>query len=80
MVAEQFTDLQKAVGPEITKTDLVPAFQVHLFYIYYACVWFTVSENRLKTDLIIFANIFNQVQRNIFLLLSKLTKKLQIPG
>jgi hypothetical protein len=28
MVAEQFTDLQKAVGPEITKTDLVPAFQV----------------------------------------------------
>lgn len=28
MVAEKFTDLQKAVGPEITKTDLVPAFQV----------------------------------------------------
>lgn len=28
MVAEQFTELQKAVGPEITKTDLVPAFQV----------------------------------------------------
>lgn len=27
MVAEKFTDLQKAVGPEITKTDLVPAFQ-----------------------------------------------------
>lgn len=28
MVAEKFTELQKAVGPEITKTDLVPAFQV----------------------------------------------------
>ena len=29
MVADKFTDLQKAVGPEITKTDLVPAFQVN---------------------------------------------------
>ena len=28
MVADKFTDLQKAVGPEITKADLVPAFQV----------------------------------------------------
>lgn len=28
MVADKFTDLQKALGPEITKTDLVPAFQV----------------------------------------------------
>ena len=28
MVAEKFTDLQKAVGQEITRTDLVPAFQV----------------------------------------------------
>ena len=28
MVADKFTDLQKAVGPEITKTDLVPAFPV----------------------------------------------------
>lgn len=27
-VAEKFTALQKAVGPEITKTDLVQAFQV----------------------------------------------------
>lgn len=27
MVADKFTDLQKAVGPEITRTDLVPAFQ-----------------------------------------------------
>lgn len=27
MVADRFIDLQKAVGPEITKTDLVPAFQ-----------------------------------------------------
>ncbi|XP_046554169.1 serine/threonine-protein phosphatase 2A 65 kDa regulatory subunit A alpha isoform-like isoform X1 [Haliotis rubra] len=27
MVADKFTDLQKAVGPEITKNDLVPAFQ-----------------------------------------------------
>lgn len=30
MVADKFTDLQKAVGPEITKTDLVPAFQLLL--------------------------------------------------
>jgi hypothetical protein len=29
MVADKFTELQKAVGPEITKTDLVPAFQVN---------------------------------------------------
>ena len=28
VVAEKFVDLQKAVGPEITKTDLIPAFQV----------------------------------------------------
>ena len=28
MVADKFTDIQKAVGKEITKTDLVPAFQV----------------------------------------------------
>lgn len=27
MVADKFTELQRAVGPEITKTDLVPAFQ-----------------------------------------------------
>ena len=26
MVADKFTELQKAVGPEITKTDLVSAF------------------------------------------------------
>ena len=26
MVAEKFTDLQKAVGLELTKNDLVPAF------------------------------------------------------
>ena len=33
-MADKFTELQKAVGPEITKTDLVPAFQVkHLFQI-----------------------------------------------
>ena len=30
MVADKFTELQKAVGPEITRTDLVPAFQVLL--------------------------------------------------
>ena len=30
MVADKFTELQKAVGPEITKTDLVPAFQVNI--------------------------------------------------
>lgn len=27
MVADKFTELQKAVGPEITRTDLVNAFQ-----------------------------------------------------
>lgn len=27
MVADKFSDLQKAVGPDITKNDLVPAFQ-----------------------------------------------------
>lgn len=27
MVAEKFTELQKAVGPELTRIDLVPAFQ-----------------------------------------------------
>lgn len=27
MVADKFTELQKAVGPETTKNDLVPAFQ-----------------------------------------------------
>ncbi|KAL1778675.1 serine serine/threonine-protein phosphatase 2A 65 kDa regulatory subunit A alpha isoform [Sigmodon hispidus] len=27
MVADKFTELQKAVGPKITKTDLVPTFQ-----------------------------------------------------
>ena len=31
MVADKFTELQKAVGPEITKTDLVPAFQVRFY-------------------------------------------------
>lgn len=31
VVAEKFVDLQKAVGPEITKTDLIPAFQVNTF-------------------------------------------------
>jgi serine/threonine-protein phosphatase 2A regulatory subunit A len=30
MVADKFTDLQKAVGEEITRADLVPAFQVLL--------------------------------------------------
>ena len=27
MVADKFTELQAAVGPDITKTDLIPAFQ-----------------------------------------------------
>ena len=27
MVADKFTELQAAVGKDITKTDLVPAFQ-----------------------------------------------------
>ena len=30
MVAEQFTELAAAVGPEITRTDLIPAFVVLL--------------------------------------------------
>lgn len=30
MVADKFTDLQKAVGRDITRSDLVPAFQVLL--------------------------------------------------
>lgn len=30
MVADKFTELQKAVGPEISKQDLVSAFQVKL--------------------------------------------------
>ena len=29
MVADKFTELQKAVGPEISKQDLVSAFQVN---------------------------------------------------
>ncbi len=31
MVADKFTELQKAVGPEISKQDLVSAFQVYIF-------------------------------------------------
>lgn len=34
MVADHFTDLQKALGPEITKTDLVPAFQVSMQFFF----------------------------------------------
>ena len=34
MVADKFTELQKAVGPEIAKQDLVSAFQVNIFYFY----------------------------------------------
>ena len=30
MVADKFTELQKAVGPEISKQDLVSAFQVRI--------------------------------------------------
>jgi serine/threonine-protein phosphatase 2A regulatory subunit A len=39
MVADKFTDLQKAVGPEITKTDLVPAFQVRTLRQFYETFW-----------------------------------------
>ena len=42
MVADKFTDLQKAVGPEITKTDLVPAFQVWTYYFLKRCCWYSV--------------------------------------
>ena len=42
MVADKFTDLQKAVGPEITKTDLVPAFQVSKIFKYFFMVSFSI--------------------------------------
>ncbi len=38
MVADKFTELQKAVGSEITKNDLVPAFQVR-GKLYVAILW-----------------------------------------
>lgn len=41
MVADKFTDLQKAVGPEITKTDLVPAFQVWISLLLFLFKYFT---------------------------------------
>ena len=45
MVADKFTDLQKAVGPEITKTDLVPAFQVSKIFKYFFMVSFSIHKN-----------------------------------
>ena len=36
MVADKFTELQAAVGKDITKTDLVPAFQ-SLLKVKYVC-------------------------------------------
>ena len=44
MVADKFTDLQKAVGPEITKTDLVPAFQVSKNFKYF--LWFPLAYRK----------------------------------
>ena len=46
MVADKFTDLQKAVGPEITKTDLVPAFQVWTYYSLFT--WFFIFAQILN--------------------------------
>ena len=37
MVADKFTELQAAVGKDITKTDLVPAFQSLLKVKYECC-------------------------------------------
>lgn len=46
MVAEKFVDLQKAVGPEITRVDLVPAFQVggQKFYYYYMYMYVNLDR------------------------------------
>ena len=51
MVAEQFTELQKAVGPEITKTDLVPAFQVDLINLFEIESMFLKSIKILKPSI-----------------------------
>ncbi len=51
MVADKFTDLQKAVGPEITKTDLVPAFQVRNLSEEYPCA-FRVSCELLIAEFV----------------------------
>lgn len=40
MVADKFTELQKAVGPEISKQDLVSAFQVKFFWIFVIYLFF----------------------------------------
>jgi hypothetical protein len=48
MVAEQFTELQKAVGPEITKTDLVPAFQVDL--IIFLKIWNRIDVSQIDKN------------------------------
>lgn len=42
MVADKFTELQKAVGPEISKQDLVSAFQVKFFWIFVIYFFFFV--------------------------------------
>ena len=52
MVADKFTELQKAVGPEISKQDLVSAFQVKN-YIFLICNYFY-----LKVFLIFEYNIY----------------------
>lgn len=41
MVADKFTELQKAVGPEISKQDLVSAFQVKFFWIFVIYFFFS---------------------------------------
>ena len=48
MVADKFTDLQKAVGPEITKTDLVPAFQVSKIFKYFFMVSFITEQSIIE--------------------------------
>lgn len=58
MVAEKFVDLQKAVGPEITRVDLVPAFQVDEHDYYYYVLGRNTSEIVLKLQ----ANVIKRYQ------------------
>ena len=67
MVADKFTDLQKAVGPEITKTDLVPAFQVK-------CSWLS-KKYQIKEDLMFFMRF--KSLRLIVCHFSEFTKRLR---
>lgn len=42
MVADKFTELQKAVGPEISKQDLVSAFQVKNYIFLNVCIFYSI--------------------------------------